>query len=558
MYLLSIFRGFCMENKYTKQNMIKDIIVFLTVACISFALCASGMICHAEGLEEVEEINNSFSGLYGYDFSTYGLWSIQGYNNSYFYDSDVYLPYDYVSPITESLLDTFDLTDYYETYPYFVFTQDYSNRNVYYLYLFTEPSMFVLYGNHSVGVRGSGSWLFLELNNSGPSLTLSSSTSYSGDLVMSSHYTHRFVFANIDVFGTTTNVSGDGLLSTSDYSNINYCLYDENGDLIYNNPIANGSTNGETSFNNLYLENCYFNFNGLDNISLSDNETIPFSTVNPFNGNINFIATLNDYQIEHSSEFELVFDFVPTLKFITYDESTDVALNHTTNYYGMFKGNSIVVPLSSLVQSGSYNFSPYDILRNNTYQFASLSRTYYDAWQFLKSKFGFSVNGSYWYLDCNVYLRSVNGNNTSGKLSQRYNYFTGKTSTNSDDIKINSNPYVNPDTGLPNDDSTPSDAVSSSSGGNTLINNDNDTIIIESNGEVAENIVNELIPSESNDNDFVERIEDITDSNEFLELIQTTYSFVPQSVFNYMKFYFEVGLGILACAFILRIVLDLL
>ena len=241
----------------SKKQGYSSVVCFVTIAIITIIMLLNGLIIHAEGLEDVEEeTNNSFSGLYGYDFTEYGLWTPAGYQNSYFYNSAAYLPYGYQTPVSESFVDNLDLSNYYQQYPYFVFTQDYSNRNLYYIYLFTDPSLFVIYGNHTVGIRGSGDWLQIECTNGANGvITAGTVSSYSGSMVMSGNYTHRFVFSNIDVYSVTSNISGDGVLSASDYVNINYCIYDSEGNLIYSNPITGGgSGSSENASNNMYLQ----------------------------------------------------------------------------------------------------------------------------------------------------------------------------------------------------------------------------------------------------------------------------------------------------------------
>ena len=579
----------------TRKKGYSTIVCFVLVSIITIILLLNGMIIHAEGLEELENSNNSFSGLYGYDFDVYGLWTIQGYQNSYLYDSDVYLPDSYVTPVTGSLLDTFDLSDYYQDYPYFVFTQDYSNRNVYNLYLFSEPSLFVLYGNHSVAVRGNGDFLLLVLNNSGSYLSLADSFSFSDDMLISGNYTHRFVFSNIDVYGTNTNVSGDDLLSTSDYSNINYCIYDENGDLIYNNPISGGGSDAppEGSQNNLYMESASWKLMNKYPYGNGTNFTV---------GNVSFSGQCNDYMIQHPEEFQIVYTFeIDTQLYyrVTQDYSWGVSKVFTASN-GVNISNAVAANFS--FQSDGFTQSLSDFMSGSYGKVFSLDEIYesadcttafnghlandFTAKDFndmLGTAFGNAViqnisdsnslnvcQFKYYNVTCNAYIEAINKVSPTSNLHPRsglatsvFDLVTGHTVRTSDDITYNNNPYYDNDTetdsdivptsDIPSSNATGGSATSSSGGNSQIVNvNGNDS------AKYLPTLINKLVPDTNGDGGLSESFQNLTNSNGWIQYMSATFYFVPADVWTNLNTYFVAFIGIIGVAFIIRIILDLL
>lgn len=97
----------------------------------------------------------------------------------------------------------------------------------------------------------------------------------------------------------------------------------------------------------------------------------------------------------------------------------------------------------------------------------------------------------------------------------------------------------------------------SSSSGGSVVNNNSDTLTINGNGEVAKDIVNDLIPTDGVGG-FTEQIEQTLQANSWMQVVKNTFAFIPAAVFTQISLYIITVLGILAAAFVLRIVLDLL
>lgn len=96
-------------------------------------------------------------------------------------------------------------------------------------------------------------------------------------------------------------------------------------------------------------------------------------------------------------------------------------------------------------------------------------------------------------------------------------------------------------------------------GGNATVGN----IVITNGGDlidpkpVIDYVDNNLLPI-TNDNNFVDKLENGIQSNGFLQVMSNTFTFVPQSVWNDLAFYFNIFLGMLVGFFGLRLILDIL
>lgn len=578
-----------------KLNFIRPVVSVIIISVVLILLFCNGLVVHAAE-------NNTFYSIYNYPVDI-GVslndddWILSSlYNSNYqvtfnqtAVDYSLYLDGD-ISNGEFTLPDGFN----YSEYPYFYITNYYSNGMLCVI-LLKENTFLVSGATTEIVTLGSDlndfsvTYVRYNMTSSGP--VFYDINSYSTKSYSKTNVTYPYIgvsfgriidiyYSNSIVYGSKGigNVSSQNVAEyfsawVNDFDNYqesypqygfidtNYNLYD----IGYVNPF-NGETiggggsgsvypdgSGGTVSNNLYLKNCNFNFNGFE--SFKDETGIAlYNFVEPFDGNINFIATLNDWQRNNSDQLELVFKFDIYMKLATY---VNAPTDDTLWDYGYFKGDDIVVPLSDFVSSNSYNFNPYNTLKDNIYSVNNLDITYYDAWQNLKSKYGFNIDNSTWYLDCSVYLRSVVSGATSGSLSERYNYILGTKSINSNTIHNNDNPFVNPDTGVPDDSGNTDTSQNISSGGNTLINNDNDSIIINGNGEVAEDIVNNLIPSDGVGG-LSDQLQEHLDSNGWLSVLKSTFPMFGVEFWDMVGTYFLIALGVCVTGFVLRIILDLL
>lgn len=71
-------------------------------------------------------------------------------------------------------------------------------------------------------------------------------------------------------------------------------------------------------------------------------------------------------------------------------------------------------------------------------------------------------------------------------------------------------------------------------------------------------LVNKLLPDKNGDGGLSENVEGLVNSNGWLDAMKETYSFVPSYVFDALGTFFVACITILACGFLLRILLDLL
>lgn len=103
-------------------------------------------------------------------------------------------------------------------------------------------------------------------------------------------------------------------------------------------------------------------------------------------------------------------------------------------------------------------------------------------------------------------------------------------------------------------DSSGGSSVSSSGGNNQVV-----TINGDDSAKYLPSLINKLLPSDSeSDGGLSEDFQNIVNSNGWLSVIKYSFSFIPESFWDTMVVYFSAILGLLACAFLIRIILDLL
>lgn len=87
---------------------------------------------------------------------------------------------------------------------------------------------------------------------------------------------------------------------------------------------------------------------------------------------------------------------------------------------------------------------------------------------------------------------------------------------------------------------------------NVTVNNDNGT------AKYVPTILNKLLPNSEGDGGLSNDVQDLVNSNGWVTFMKTTYSFIPAAFWDKIVLYFGACLTITACAFLLRIILDLL
>lgn len=348
---------------------------------------------------------------------------------------------------------------------------------------------------------------------------------------------------------------------------------------------------GGSNANNLYLKGADFIFKH-DPYYPPYNVNFNAGQDHIPNGNIIFTGVLNDYQIEHADEFDLVFDF--TLDF-------DVNYKNWDSAFSLFKktsralGNQKNLKLN-FKTSNDYICSLSDFISNNN-QYTLIFADVFDDLESnditLSTLLGqmrelVSVEYNVFNLYCNVHL--VSNGSSSGGYTEYYNPINKLGLTTDESIKTNKTPYIvtpseqasdDPDTtnikpkpsvpgpagteGLENNVNSNS---SSSTGAITITNNNtnnyNPTNTLNgSDGSPFSNLINKLfgdgtVSEGSIGDNTVESLDGVVGANGFLRYMNQTLTWIPSSVWAEISVFVAICLGILVAGFILRIILDFL
>ena len=148
----------------------------------------------------------------------------------------------------------------------------------------------------------------------------------------------------------------------------------------------------------------------------------------------------------------------------------------------------------------------------------------------------------------------------SGTYIETFNLLDGTSTVDSSNMLTNYNPYItNTDedvtSSLPSTNNSGS-SVSTSSTGNVT-----QTVNVTNEGaKYVPSIINSLIPSSFGDTTtgLAERFTTLVDSNNFITVMASTVPAIPSTVWTYLTEYLGISLYLLACAFVLRLILDLL
>ena len=148
---------------------------------------------------------------------------------------------------------------------------------------------------------------------------------------------------------------------------------------------------------------------------------------------------------------------------------------------------------------------------------------------------------------------------TSGWYSETFNLLTGESVTGSNAMLTNYNPYIDNTT----DDYTNNLPSTSSGSSFTSVTTGNVTQTVTVSNEGAKyipSIISSLIPSSFGDTStgLANRFTTLVDSNNFITVMANTVPAIPTTVWTYLTEYLGISLYLLACAFVLRLILDLL
>ena len=354
--------------------------------------------------------------------------------------------------------------------------------------------------------------------------------------------------------------------------------FDEISDLGSNvNPnYSGGSSSSETAFNNLVMDSADWTFKHNDYYA-------PYSDVintgDPYPiGNINFSFLPNDYQLENSSEFNVVlsFSFNYDVNYISNNDNPPFVVSTTLtnpnkqkNMYSNFSYNddgatNIIIPLDTFISNGnqaSYTFKDiFDKLNNGSISLNGLIRI---------SKEVDSISYNKFNLNCFAYIES--GNDKSGNYTEWYNPINRKGYTIDKSGTVNNNPYVQSDEIESNDFNVPGtagtdgdnsnnigggSASASASTGSITINNNNSNI---SNEISSSGFLSSLLKILANNQESSsESISSIAGTNGWINVINSTYSAFPTSFLNVLLISFSAVIGIAVIAFIIRILFDMI
>ena len=359
-----------------------------------------------------------------------------------------------------------------------------------------------------------------------------------------------------------------------------------------------GGSDSASADNYLYLDNPNFIFS---NTSYTAPYNVNFNTGNVYpNGSVKFNADLNDYQLEHLSEFYLTFSFAfdLDLNYKSYNGNspfyqTSNITENKKNYKAYFSYNDgenlfIDVPLSEFNSKG-YTISMKDIFDNVYYGSMSLTQLLSIAKENNLNEYNkFNIVAT-------TCVNSYNSGKSSGYYTENYNPMRKTGVTTDEGIKTNSNPYINnndddvvTNTGATGDAGN-SDIIgsnggsnSSSSAGNSSSSNNGVTINNTFNptnnnnnsggygsGSTSESAMssfyftfnpvklffNKLIGDNTS---FSDEVSEMIGANNWFTIINTTYNWIPSRILSTLETAFVTMIGIIIIAFIIRIVLDLL
>lgn len=410
-----------------------------------------------------------------------------------------------------------------------------------------------------------------------------------------------------------------GYLDGGSYKNINDCnfilyttmsinMYYQNADrnlnyLLIEGNVGKGSGGFDVTPN--YPEESADNnlvFNQSDFIFTHQTYYAPYSSsINTGSavpvGTISFKGQPNNYQLEHSSEFELQFTF-----------SFDYNVNYK-NYnsaVGYFKQtNSILgnqknlklnivnnVPITVSLSNFINNKNQYSIDIKSVFDSLLIDNNTSLSGLLAQSKEITELSYNQFLITCNA--RLVSNGKSSGSYTENYNFNSRKGLTTDKSIEDNSNPYVPNPSDQANDDpdstniqptpNVPGPGGSDdggSSGGSSSSAQANPNIVINNNPTFNNNPSASASASADGSGNLLSKLIDTlfgagnvqegsigghtqqqlitnTGASRWFQVANDSMSWIPASVWSELLMFLGITLGILVVAFILRVILDFL
>ena len=331
---------------------------------------------------------------------------------------------------------------------------------------------------------------------------------------------------------------------------------------------------------------------------------ISYSVSGLYSGNVVCYGTLNDYQKEHLDEFNLNYAFTFEYKYYfnvvlgkSYEYTKTYSYQQSlSDFYN--NGSSKVFTLKDIMQqinTQDIGNGEYGNLYQRIYNDAQLSTDYGGSaiWQKAKMKTTVFIVSA----DSSASDVVNNSDLHSNSFSKGYNFLDGKSSTYSDGITSNNNPYQSSESGtienqqqLDNQENgvassdIPNSQGDNGGSGTSVVTGDNNIVInnnptFTNNGGSGSgggysdtsdsglmstfyntfNPFKTLFNSLNNGNEVLadDTAEDIG-SNRFISLIGDTFSFIPNSLLTAVSGFFIASLTILIVAVVIRVLLDLL
>lgn len=357
---------------------------------------------------------------------------------------------------------------------------------------------------------------------------------------------------------------------------------------------------GENAVNNLYFQNPDWHFSN-KSYSAPYKSLLITSDVVP-DGNVSFDFNLTDYQktasdltlhcifqfkmgIKYTNTGGEVLDFKNTQEWFgisdgsallakIFNYSVDIPINEYRSTGAKFTfddlfselidsdNNSLKTYLLQMREIDSIEYYAFDLYCTANLSGDGVQGNNYTEWYNPMSKYGYTTDTSgtrndYPYLgEYNNSLASGNtgapgiaGNN--GNYNSDFDFSNGFYSPSAGSSSMNYNPSYSG--GSNNGNASASPSVNVSTGGVTV--NTGSGLVDPK--PVVDYVDNNLLPNTS-DYGYVEKLEQSIDSNGFLQVMTNTFTFVPQSVWNDLAFYFNIFLGMLVGFFGLRLILDIL
>lgn len=406
-----------------------------------------------------------------------------------------------------------------------------------------------------------------------------------------------------DIDGYIASTSPMNMYYPSYYQNLNYVLID--------GKVGKGSGGisgieapypDETASNNLVLSQADYIFTHQTYYAPYSSE-INTGSATPV-GTITFKGQPNEYQIAHPEQFTVRLRF-------HFDYNVDY-MNWNTSEFGYFKRTSQILKNQKNLKMGLGN-AQYDIPMTTFIQnknsvdlvikdvFDTLSSNGNTLTGLLaQSKEVTSISYNDFLLTC--YANIVSGEEVSGAYIENYNFNSRKGLTTNKDIENNKNPYISNPIDQADDDpdttnitpkpNVPGPGGSDDNGGgstsnNTTTTNGNGSIVINNNptfnnnpsasasgggssggttpNESAFNFYTIFNPVSFFTNLLVDKnkatasnLQEATGINAWFQIVNTTYTFIPQQVWTILLACLGAFISITLIAFIIRIILDLL